>query len=117
MFSLLQIGSSPGFEDGDFESAKLRRPAGSYYHATEDCLYFVDSEVCIWMCILITIRFLPRFINVVINHLKRRNSYYAKLKKNLFNNKRKKKLQREFSMNSLSLTSVLSKGFVSLCFL
>ncbi|XP_061367843.1 uncharacterized protein LOC133310856 isoform X2 [Gastrolobium bilobum] len=38
------IGSSPGFEDGDFESCKLRRPAGSYYHATEDCLYFVDSE-------------------------------------------------------------------------
>ncbi|XP_020222583.1 uncharacterized protein LOC109805050 [Cajanus cajan] len=38
------IGSSPGFEDGDFESAKLRRPAGSYYHATDDCLYFVDSE-------------------------------------------------------------------------
>ncbi|TKY68598.1 NHL repeat-containing protein 2 [Spatholobus suberectus] len=38
------IGSSPGFEDGDFESAKLRRPAGSYYHATENCLYFVDSE-------------------------------------------------------------------------
>ncbi|KAK7350247.1 hypothetical protein VNO77_08599 [Canavalia gladiata] len=38
------IGSSPGFEDGDFESAKLRRPAGSYYHASEDCLYFVDSE-------------------------------------------------------------------------
>ncbi|KAF7825724.1 Protein SUPPRESSOR OF QUENCHING 1, chloroplastic isoform A [Senna tora] len=38
------IGSSPGFEDGDFESAKLRRPAGSYYHAAEDCLYFVDSE-------------------------------------------------------------------------
>ncbi|KAL2325068.1 hypothetical protein Fmac_024126 [Flemingia macrophylla] len=38
------IGSSPGFEDGDFESAKLRRPAGSYYHATEGCLYFVDSE-------------------------------------------------------------------------
>ncbi|GAU40382.1 hypothetical protein TSUD_265260 [Trifolium subterraneum] len=38
------IGSSPGFEDGDFESAKLRRPAGSYYAATEDCLYFLDSE-------------------------------------------------------------------------
>lgn len=38
------IGSSPGFEDGDFESAKLRRPAGSYYNATEDCLYFLDSE-------------------------------------------------------------------------
>ncbi|XP_012575671.1 uncharacterized protein [Cicer arietinum] len=38
------IGSSPGFEDGDFDSAKLRRPAGSYYHATEDCLYFLDSE-------------------------------------------------------------------------
>jgi hypothetical protein len=45
---LIQIGSSPGFEDGDFESAKLRRPAGSYYHATEDCLYFVDSEVYIF---------------------------------------------------------------------
>ncbi|WVZ16520.1 hypothetical protein V8G54_009502 [Vigna mungo] len=40
----VQIGSSPGFEDGDFESAKLRRPAGSYYHPPEDCLYFVDSE-------------------------------------------------------------------------
>ncbi|XP_054794189.1 uncharacterized protein LOC129299746 [Prosopis cineraria] len=38
------IGSSPGFEDGDFEFAKLRRPAGSFYHAAEDCLYFVDSE-------------------------------------------------------------------------
>ncbi|MED6197347.1 hypothetical protein PIB30_055714 [Stylosanthes scabra] len=38
------IGSSPGFEDGDFGSAKLGRPAGSYYHAAEDCLYFVDSE-------------------------------------------------------------------------
>ncbi|KAE9611094.1 hypothetical protein Lal_00016217 [Lupinus albus] len=38
------IGSSPGFEDGDFESARLRRPAGSYYHADDDCLYFVDSE-------------------------------------------------------------------------
>ncbi|KAK4263406.1 hypothetical protein QN277_028817 [Acacia crassicarpa] len=38
------IGSSPGFEDGDFEFAKLSRPAGSYYHAAEDCLYFVDSE-------------------------------------------------------------------------
>ncbi|QHO34909.1 hypothetical protein HN51_028423 [Arachis hypogaea] len=38
------IGSSPGFEDGDFGSAKLGRPAGSYYHAEEDCLYFVDSE-------------------------------------------------------------------------
>ncbi|XP_057534951.1 uncharacterized protein LOC130813203 isoform X2 [Amaranthus tricolor] len=38
------IGSSPGFEDGDFESAKLMRPAASYYHASEDCLYIVDSE-------------------------------------------------------------------------
>lgn len=75
--SLLQIGSSPGFEDGDFESAKLRRPAGSYYHATEDCLYFVDSEVCIRIYIIvIIIRILP---NILIsyylslyNHLKRR---------------------------------------------
>ena len=44
--TLLQIGSSPGFEDGDFESAKLMRPAASFYHEAEDCLYFVDSEVC-----------------------------------------------------------------------
>ncbi|KAF9612278.1 hypothetical protein IFM89_038848 [Coptis chinensis] len=39
------IGSSPGFEDGEFESAKLLRPAASLYHAFEDCLYFVDSEL------------------------------------------------------------------------
>ncbi|VVA15850.1 PREDICTED: NHL [Prunus dulcis] len=38
------IGSSPGFEDGNFESAKLARPAASFYIADEDCLYFVDSE-------------------------------------------------------------------------
>ncbi|XP_073143249.1 uncharacterized protein [Henckelia pumila] len=38
------IGSSPGFEDGVFESAKLLRPAASFYHAPEDSLYFVDSE-------------------------------------------------------------------------
>ncbi|KAA8550640.1 hypothetical protein F0562_002324 [Nyssa sinensis] len=38
------IGSSPGFEDGEFESAKLLCPAASFYHAVEDCLYFVDSE-------------------------------------------------------------------------
>ncbi|KAK3021660.1 hypothetical protein RJ639_046384, partial [Escallonia herrerae] len=38
------IGSSPGFEDGEFESAKLMRPAASFYHDGEDCLYIVDSE-------------------------------------------------------------------------
>ncbi|XP_077252837.1 NHL domain-containing protein isoform X2 [Tasmannia lanceolata] len=38
------IGSSPGFEDGGFDSAKLLRPAASFYHVAEDCLYFVDSE-------------------------------------------------------------------------
>ncbi|XVF32224.1 hypothetical protein REPUB_Repub17cG0062800 [Reevesia pubescens] len=38
------IGSCPGFEDGEFESAKLLRPASSFYHAKEDCLYIVDSE-------------------------------------------------------------------------
>lgn len=54
--SLLQIGSTPGFEDGDFESAKLRRPAGSYYNASEDCLYFLDSEVCIWIYTIIIIK-------------------------------------------------------------
>ncbi|CAO2176582.1 unnamed protein product [Urochloa humidicola] len=38
------IGSSPGFEDGEFESAKFLRPASSFYHSDEDCLYIVDSE-------------------------------------------------------------------------
>ncbi|XP_019709474.1 uncharacterized protein [Elaeis guineensis] len=38
------IGSSPGFEDGEFGSAKLLRPAGSFYCTAENCLYFVDSE-------------------------------------------------------------------------
>ncbi|XP_030532651.2 uncharacterized protein LOC115742487 isoform X2 [Rhodamnia argentea] len=38
------IGSLPGFEDGDFESAKLFCPASSLYHAAEDCLYIADSE-------------------------------------------------------------------------
>ncbi|XP_059626157.1 uncharacterized protein LOC132269124 isoform X2 [Cornus florida] len=38
------IGSSPGFEDGEFESAKIVRPAGSFYDAAEGYLYFVDSE-------------------------------------------------------------------------
>ncbi|XP_006659803.3 uncharacterized protein LOC102707513 isoform X2 [Oryza brachyantha] len=38
------IGCSPGFEDGEFESAKFLRPAASFYNATEDCLYVVDSE-------------------------------------------------------------------------
>ncbi|PON60790.1 Six-bladed beta-propeller [Trema orientale] len=38
------IGCSPGFEDGEFESSKLTRPAASFYHDAEDCLYLVDSE-------------------------------------------------------------------------
>lgn len=38
------IGSYPGFEDGEFESAKFLHPASSFYHAAEDCLYIVDSE-------------------------------------------------------------------------
>ncbi|XP_062196351.1 uncharacterized protein LOC133899377 [Phragmites australis] len=38
------VGSSPGFEDGEFESAKFLHPAASFYHAVEDCLYIVDSE-------------------------------------------------------------------------
>lgn len=38
------IGSSPGFEDGEFESCKLMRPAALFYHDAENCLYFVDSE-------------------------------------------------------------------------
>ncbi|KAK7263015.1 hypothetical protein RJT34_30599 [Clitoria ternatea] len=41
---IVKIASSPRFEDGDFESTRLRRPVSSYYHtSTEDCLYFVDS--------------------------------------------------------------------------
>lgn len=38
------IGFSPGFEDGEFESAKLSRPAASFYDTADNCLYFVDSE-------------------------------------------------------------------------
>ncbi|KAK9055656.1 hypothetical protein SSX86_026741 [Deinandra increscens subsp. villosa] len=38
------IGTSPGFEDGEFEFAKIMRPAALFYHDSEDCLYFVDSE-------------------------------------------------------------------------
>lgn len=38
------IGSSPGFEDGNFESAKLLRPAALLYDDVDDCLYVVDSE-------------------------------------------------------------------------
>ncbi|CAA7396880.1 unnamed protein product [Spirodela intermedia] len=40
------IGCSPGFEDGDFDSSKMLRPAGSLYHDGEDCLYFLDTENC-----------------------------------------------------------------------
>jgi hypothetical protein len=59
---LLQVGSSPGFEDGDFESAKLRRPAGSYYHAIKNCLYFLDSEVCICIYTIIIFSFLANLV-------------------------------------------------------
>ncbi|XP_031278260.1 uncharacterized protein LOC116136740 isoform X2 [Pistacia vera] len=38
------IGSCPGFEDGEFEFAKLARPGASFYNEDEDCLYIVDSE-------------------------------------------------------------------------
>ncbi|KAK1420599.1 hypothetical protein QVD17_22318 [Tagetes erecta] len=38
------IGSSPGFEDGEFESSKIMRPAALFYHGSDNCLYFVDSE-------------------------------------------------------------------------
>ncbi|PKA51496.1 hypothetical protein AXF42_Ash002862 [Apostasia shenzhenica] len=40
----IQIGSSPGFVDSDFESAKLLRPAASFFNSSDGCLYFVDSE-------------------------------------------------------------------------
>ncbi|KAK8701965.1 hypothetical protein V6N13_020339 [Hibiscus sabdariffa] len=32
------------FEDGEFDSAKLLRPAASFYNDTDDCLYIIDSE-------------------------------------------------------------------------
>ncbi|KAL1211919.1 Protein SUPPRESSOR OF QUENCHING 1 [Cardamine amara subsp. amara] len=38
------IGCFPGFEDGEFESAKMLRPAATLYDEEEDCLYIVDSE-------------------------------------------------------------------------
>lgn len=38
------IGSSPGFEDGEFETSKITRPASLFYHDADDSLYFVDSE-------------------------------------------------------------------------
>ncbi|EOA29702.1 hypothetical protein CARUB_v10016474mg [Capsella rubella] len=38
------IGCFPGFEDGEFESAKMLRPTGTLYDEEEDCLYIVDSE-------------------------------------------------------------------------
>uniref|UniRef100_A0A1J3JBQ1 NHL repeat-containing protein 2 n=1 Tax=Noccaea caerulescens TaxID=107243 RepID=A0A1J3JBQ1_NOCCA len=38
------IGCFPGFEDGEFESAKMLRPAATFYDEEEDCLYIVDSE-------------------------------------------------------------------------
>lgn len=42
---LFQIGCFPGFEDGEFESAKMLRPAATLYDEEDDCLYIVDSEV------------------------------------------------------------------------
>lgn len=50
---MFQIGSSPGFDDGEFESAKLFRPAASLYDANDDCLYIVDSEVRSFIYVLV----------------------------------------------------------------
>ncbi|GJT00728.1 NHL repeat-containing protein [Tanacetum coccineum] len=44
------IGSSPGFEDGEFESSKIMRPAALLYDDAEDSLYFVDSEYTLHIC-------------------------------------------------------------------
>nr|VDC73126.1 unnamed protein product [Brassica rapa] len=38
------IGCFPGFEDGEFECAKMLRPAATLYDEEDDCLYIVDSE-------------------------------------------------------------------------
>lgn len=38
------IGSSAGFEDGPFESARLRRPSSIVYDTEHKCLYIADCE-------------------------------------------------------------------------
>ncbi|KAG0590661.1 hypothetical protein KC19_1G117300 [Ceratodon purpureus] len=40
----LQIGSTAGFEDGPFESARLRRPSSIFYDIKQKCLYIADCE-------------------------------------------------------------------------
>lgn len=88
---ICQIGSAPGFEDGEFESAKLARPAASFYHADEDCLYFVDSEVCIlnflnyelwticyilsWFLVIFFFCWTGWFFNYCIDSWVKRNSF------------------------------------------
>nr|GMC77855.1 uncharacterized protein LOC109190975 isoform X1 [Ipomoea batatas] len=54
------IGSSPGFEDGDFESAKLMRPATFFYHAADNCLYIANSELADLMDPRFGLRGFPR---------------------------------------------------------
>jgi hypothetical protein len=41
----LQIGLIAGFEDGPFESARLRRPSSVVYDTEQKCLYIADCEV------------------------------------------------------------------------
>nr|GMC46682.1 uncharacterized protein LOC109190975 isoform X4 [Ipomoea batatas] len=54
------IGSSPVFEDGDFESAKLMRPAAFFYHVADNCLYIADSELADLMDPRFGLRGFPR---------------------------------------------------------
>lgn len=44
-FIFLQIGSIAGFEDGSFESARLRRPSSIIFDSKRRCLYIADCEV------------------------------------------------------------------------
>lgn len=41
----LQIGSIAGFEDGSFESARLRRPSSIVFDKEKKLLYIADCEV------------------------------------------------------------------------
>ncbi|KAL7593665.1 hypothetical protein Lser_V15G32037 [Lactuca serriola] len=54
------IGSSLGFEDGEFESSKIIRPAALFYHNEDDSFYFVDSEILklygSWICHLVSFK-------------------------------------------------------------
>ncbi|CAJ2667663.1 unnamed protein product [Trifolium pratense] len=99
------IGSSPRFEDGDFESAKLRRPAGSYYHSTDDCLYFLDSEVVIFAVLYCKLKKIP-------NSNDDNQEKYAARILDFLSSKRTGKKERD-SWNAF--TSIINWYFATFC--